>query len=252
MDGSLASFAASVAGIDDSRHLWRAARAFLRARGVVRMSYHHQSVVTPESAVVVAEGFPKDWVRHYVEHELSLADPITALAAKRSQPFFWSDVDMLTTLTGTEAAFLCELETAELGDGLAMQVYGPNMRSAYVGLGFGPGLRPDLAPAGVFELKAAVQIAHLRFCEITEHRTALERDLSPREEEILGWIARGKSNGVIASILGLSRHTVDTLVRRLFDKLGVADRTTAVIRGLGAGVIDLSGPARVARMGDMP
>ena len=76
-------------------------------------------------------------------------------------------------------------------------------------------------------------MAYLQYCNLTEHLSALERDLSPREMEILNWIARGKSNAVIGDILGLSRHTADTLVRRLFDKLGVADRTTAVIRGLG-------------------
>ncbi|MEX0367477.1 MAG: LuxR C-terminal-related transcriptional regulator [Ruegeria sp.] len=41
----------------------------------------------------------------------------------------------------------------------------------------------------------------------------------------------------MADILLLSPHTVDTLVRRIFSKLDVADRTTAAIRGVGAGLI---------------
>ena len=53
----------------------------------------------------------------------------------------------------------------------------------------------------------------------------------------MGWIARGKSYGVIADILDVSRHTVDTLVRRIFEKLGVTDRTTAAIRAVGAGIV---------------
>ncbi|THF74113.1 MAG: LuxR family transcriptional regulator, partial [Sulfitobacter sp. SK025] len=32
---------------------------------------------------------------------------------------------------------------------------------------------------------------------------------------------------VIAEIMGLSRHTVDTIIRRMFGKLDVTDRTRA-------------------------
>ena len=67
--------------------------------------------------------------------------------------------------------------------------------------------------------------------------------LTPREAEVLTWIARGKSNSVIADILGVSPHTVDTLVRRIYGKLEVADRTTAAIHGIGAGLIQ---PSRLA------
>lgn len=142
------------------------------------------------------------------------------------------------------AGYLRELETAEVGDGPAMQVYAPNTRNTRVGFGFGLGRRLDPSAAGILELKAAVQLAHLRPCELTKHQTALARDLSPREEDVLRWIARGRSNPVIGDVLGLSRHTVDILVRRLFEKLDVSDRTTAVLKGLGVGIVDLRGVAR--------
>lgn len=61
--------------------------------------------------------------------------------------------------------------------------------------------------------------------------------LTPREREILDWIAKGKSNAVIAQILGISRHTVDTYNRRIFKKLGTADRTTAAIKAMQAGLV---------------
>ena len=234
---SLSSFALACEAAAEVVQLRRLARAFLRVRGVRRISYHLvEAIAGPGPPVVQAEGFPDDWVRHYVEHALFEVDPITALSARRTQPFFWSDVNRITRLSPEETAFMRQLETADLGDGLAMQVYGPNMRNAYVGLGFGLP-RPDLTSAQIFELKSAVQIAHLRFCELTAAQVAVARDLSPREQEILAWIARGKSNGVIAEILGVSRHTVDTNIRRIFDKLGVSDRTSAVLRGLGTGVL---------------
>ncbi|MFO1141106.1 MAG: helix-turn-helix transcriptional regulator [Amaricoccus sp.] len=60
-----------------------------------------------------------------------------------------------------------------------------------------------------------------------------------RRAEVLVWVARGKSNGSIADILGISAHTVDAHLRRIYLKLGVADRLSAALRGLGFGIINL-------------
>ncbi|PRY21266.1 DNA-binding CsgD family transcriptional regulator [Aliiruegeria haliotis] len=62
-------------------------------------------------------------------------------------------------------------------------------------------------------------------------------DLSARQKEILSWVALGKSNSVVASILGISPHTVDTHLRRAFERLGTTDRTVAAIKGINAGLI---------------
>lgn len=66
-------------------------------------------------------------------------------------------------------------------------------------------------------------------------------DLSQRQKEILTWVALGKSNSVIASILGISRNTVDTHLRRVFERLDTTDRTVAAIRGIEAGLISPHG-----------
>lgn len=52
--------------------------------------------------------------------------------------------------------------------------------------------------------------------------------LSPREKEVLRWIAWGKTNPEIAEILGMSIHTVKNHVKRILDVLGVENRTAAV------------------------
>jgi len=51
--------------------------------------------------------------------------------------------------------------------------------------------------------------------------------LTPRETEVLGLIARGRSNGEIAADLYLSPATVKTHVNRVFRKLGVTTRIQA-------------------------
>ncbi len=51
--------------------------------------------------------------------------------------------------------------------------------------------------------------------------------LAPREAEVLGWVAQGKTNGEIAIILGLAPGTVKFYVERILAKLGCETRTAA-------------------------
>jgi DNA-binding CsgD family transcriptional regulator len=54
--------------------------------------------------------------------------------------------------------------------------------------------------------------------------------LTPRQSEVLTWVARGKTNADVARILGISPRTVDTLLSRIYQKLGVENRMAAVMR----------------------
>jgi two-component system NarL family response regulator len=61
--------------------------------------------------------------------------------------------------------------------------------------------------------------------------------LSAREVEVLHGLARGQANKAIAADMGVSAETVKTFLTRIMDKLGVKDRTSAVIEALNKGLI---------------
>src|SRR5580765_564778 len=63
--------------------------------------------------------------------------------------------------------------------------------------------------------------------------------LTPRVAETLLWVAQGKTNPEIATILGNSESTVKKHVLEIFEKLGVETRTAASLRALEV----LSSPA---------
>ena len=63
--------------------------------------------------------------------------------------------------------------------------------------------------------------------------------LSPREMEVLKLVAAGKSNKEIGALLFISEGTVKTHVLSIHDKLGVRDRTDAVVTAVKRGMLRL-------------
>jgi DNA-binding NarL/FixJ family response regulator len=61
-------------------------------------------------------------------------------------------------------------------------------------------------------------------------------ELTEREREILDLLARGKTNGEIATRLSLSAKTISNYVSNILSKLHAADRTEAIIRARDAGL----------------
>jgi DNA-binding CsgD family transcriptional regulator len=66
--------------------------------------------------------------------------------------------------------------------------------------------------------------------------THSETELTAREQEVLTWVVRGKTNAQIAELLWLAPSTVRKHLENVYGKLGVKTRTAAAARFLG--VID--------------
>jgi len=57
--------------------------------------------------------------------------------------------------------------------------------------------------------------------------------LTPRETEVLSWLAKGKTNRDIGDILGMSHRTVNKHLEHIFEKLGVETRAAAAALATG-------------------
>ena len=72
---------------------------------------------------------------------------------------------------------------------------------------------------------------------VQQVRRTSSTTLTPREREILTLVAEGLNNAEIAGRLHVGRATVKTHLLHVFEKLGVNDRTAAVVTALKQGII---------------
>ena len=63
--------------------------------------------------------------------------------------------------------------------------------------------------------------------------------LSPRETEVLRLVAKGQSNKEIGAQLGVVEGTIKIHVANIFGKMGVSDRTQAIVVASQRGIINL-------------
>jgi len=68
--------------------------------------------------------------------------------------------------------------------------------------------------------------------DFSSFKPLLALGLTPRAAEALLWLAQGKTNSDIATILGITESTVKKHVQEMFDKLGVETRGAAAVRAL--------------------
>jgi two-component system, NarL family, nitrate/nitrite response regulator NarL len=72
-----------------------------------------------------------------------------------------------------------------------------------------------------------------------EAKAQPDTPLTPREKEVLQYLAEGLPNKNIAFQMGVSEHTVKFHVNAIFGKLDVQSRTEAVVKGTKLGLIIL-------------
>ncbi|MCI5044036.1 MAG: LuxR family transcriptional regulator [Aquisalinus sp.] len=240
MIGNVDAYARNVRDANSFGELRKACITYLPTFGAEMFSYHHLpppgAIDHNEALTVIAYGFPIDWVNRYTKEKLYLNDPITRLASDVSEPFWWSHAAKTGPISTLEKKYLDTLAAEHLGDGLAIPVFGPHGRNGYCGVGFGHH-PPELSYEDIKKFQWVCQLGHTRYCDLLKKQLPEAEHLTARETEILEWVAKGKSNTVIAEIIGISPHTVDTYMRRIYLKFGVADRVTAALRGLAVGAL---------------
>lgn len=100
------------------------------------------------------------------------------------------------------------------------------LRAVRTVIAHGAALSPEVTPDLLRQYRALARTA------------ATGISLLPREREILSLAAAGASNREIAARLTLSTQTVKNYLSKLYEKLGVNNRTEAVVKALESGLLE--------------
>lgn len=73
----------------------------------------------------------------------------------------------------------------------------------------------------------------------TRLRNPLVNELSPREEQVVRFVALGLRNAEVAEKLSISEQTVKTHLNTIFRKLRIRDRVQLTLYAVRAGIISL-------------
>ncbi len=181
------------------------------------------------------QGFPPALVSSFAERGYGKHAPVVRMAMTTGTPQLATQVAQTHNFSAEERDHREAMFAAGLAEVLVIPLFGPMGRNAVLFLGETGD--PSLYHALDWNrLQIIAQMIHLRTLDFTQGHEGLH-DLSPRELQILRWIAQGKNNAAISETLGIAVGTVDTYLRRLFEKLDVTDRTTAAVKGFGMGLI---------------
>jgi len=103
-----------------------------------------------------------------------------------------------------------------------------------------PVANADLVRAIEARLRRSEQQVNREFKpDFSSFEPLLKLGLTPRAAEALLWLAQGKTNSDIATILGITESTVKKYVQEMFEKLSIETRGAATVRALEV----LSSPA---------
>lgn len=197
--------------------------------------------LTPEGrSLGVLHNYPEDWQKYYSEKKFDRIDPVIKYGAIASQPFQWDDLIKNMSLSQKQINFFDQSKEAGLHNGIAIPIRGT--RAQLSGMALASSQKIETSIHQLDLVNAYCQqffLCYKRlFADKIVNQQLTGELLSPKEALILTWAAAGKTDEDIGTILSISKHTVDSHMRRVFIKLDVTNRVQAVIKAVMMGMIN--------------
>jgi LuxR family quorum-sensing system transcriptional regulator CciR len=199
---------------------------------------HHADFSMDPRGKVRLGNYPMEFIELSRQNGTPLHDPIMEACEKTLAGFFWSDVGSVIALTEKHRQRIAQVERIGLGDGFVVPTHvpGEHLGSCHFAARKGRHVprrnSAALQVIGTFGFEAARRLAH----EETDYLRP-SAPLTDRHRECIILSARGKSDSVIAQLLGLSPKTVNAYVEEAKRRFGVSTRSQLIVRALYASEI---------------
>lgn len=234
--GALAAFLKA----EDYDDLWSVLIDYAKAIGADLLSYHHYAPEfspNQENVSVRTYGFPKAWIENYVDQRLYRIDPITQVFKLRTRPMKWSRVVNAVPLSPAQIDYVDSLKSWMTGDGMGLPVFGPSGRYGYISIGRKTEPIDSWGVLQSHRMHWVMESFHMRWCELILTKRPLNFTLDSKELRILEAIAIGMQDEVICGLVGAQLDSVQQSIRTMMRKMNVTDRPSAILCGVGAGLL---------------
>lgn len=196
----------------------------------------HPSIEQKEARLALMVNYPREWLDRYLERHYVEADPVYQRGLRPGPAFQWSDLRLGPR--GSRSRQVMD-EAAEFGlrSGVAVSLCLPRGRILGVGLSSAePQIQAD--PLALSLMTAAFHHLASAFLAMVNPAEPPPPALSPREREILLWIAAGRSKVDVAHFLRLSEACVKRHCENIARKLGTSTLAASVAQAIRWGWID--------------
>ncbi|WP_375412589.1 autoinducer binding domain-containing protein [uncultured Bradyrhizobium sp.] len=185
---------------------------------------------------VVLKLWPRAWAEQYSLSNFYAFDPIAPRIRQRPESFTWAEI--YPSSTNKIANSIMEIATTDYGlkHGLCIPVHGMNGYQAGASVA-------GREVEGTQEARAAIELVTMyafnRLTIIKSRQPAKPMVLTPREREVMTWVAAGKTAWATSAILKISEDTVNKMASTAMQKLNVHTRAQAVAECIRRGEIEL-------------
>lgn len=233
---STSAFAEAVADCESAQAAFALLEEFVESCGArcsVLYSFDHGVQSEADRWSPVHSTFPREIAEYYKEHRCIAHDAYVRASLCSRTPVRYLDVVSRFPVCKVMAGLHDFMATQGLRDGLAMHVSRRAGRVMYFNMSFEHTIE-DMSEFERRRIHACIDMFACQ-CEtlLSPHPA---RELSPKEREVVAFLARGDSNKEIARALGISLSTVNTLVKRSFKKLDANTRVEAAIAASRTGL----------------
>jgi len=179
---------------------------------------------------ILLKAWPDEWCRRYAARNYARHDPIIQRLQTQTTAFLWQDCQ-------GGAANKVMMEASEFGLKVGLAVPFLTLEGQVAGISFA-GNTLDLGDQGSSVLSTVACFAIGRAMRFRVNKgPGPGNQVSRRERECLAWVASGKSDWEISSILGISESTVEKHVQSARVKLAASNRAQAVAEAIRHGLI---------------
>ncbi|MGV2124468.1 helix-turn-helix transcriptional regulator [Agrobacterium vitis] len=174
---------------------------------------------------ILLADWPDEWSHLYFRDNLAFQDPAIRHIVSSEPSFVWSDFSKTLPISRDEKWLMDQAKEFFVSNGFTLPILSLDGRCA--GVTFA-GSDIDDSPQARTGMALIASLVFARALELYGANQKQTTRLTPREREVIGWIANGKTDWEISVIFGVSEKAVTKHVGNIMMKLGAVSRSHAI------------------------